>query len=169
MNTKNTGGHGAEMGRGTGHPDPVDRALTLMGMQQWDGSGRSPRVEEAIAGQEGRSIGMKRRKKMVVAGVLVGLFGATAIAAMAVRELVYVRGVAVDDQGNRVEFFGTAEVEDGNGRIKIVGPNGEDVAVFVKKVEGQGQQTMQVQMDASSLKPGGEATLQVQSPAPTPK
>lgn len=167
MNTNEETGHDAEMGRDAA--DPVDRALTLMGMQQWSGSGRSPRVEEAIAGHEPRSIGMKRRKKMVVAGLMVGLFGATAIATMAVRELIHVRGVAVDEHGNRVEFSGMAEVEPGGGRMKIVGPDGEDLAVFVKRVEGEGQQTMKVDVDASALKPGGEATLQVQSQGATPK
>lgn len=147
----------------------ADRALTLMGSQQWNGSARNLRVEDAIAGRTSRSFVMKRRQKMIVAGLLVGLVGSAAIAA-AVRELIFVQGVAIDDQGNRVEFSGMAEVENGVGEMKVVGPNGEDMSVMIQRVEGDGKTNLQVEMTAPPAKDGdtGTRTIELRAGQPLP-
>lgn len=151
-NTKHTGDNAH---------DPVQRALTLMGSQQWDGSGRNPRVEEAIAGQTLGSSHVKRKSKMIVAGVLVGLVGVTAIAAV-YRELVQVRVVGVDADGKRVEFNGVAEMENGVGRMTVKGPNGEDMEVQFEQTDTPGGKNIQVQMEAPA---NGQATVELKAGA----
>ncbi len=147
----------------------VDRALTLMGSQQWEGSARNLRVEDAIAGRQHGSIGMKRKNRMIVAGVLVGLIGATA-AAFAVRELVQVRGVYIDHNGNRVPFEGVAEIENGMGQMNLTGPNGEDLTVEIQTVDGDSAKQLQVDMNAPASKDGkpGQHTLKLEAGKPQP-
>ncbi len=150
----------AGMGRSDPN-DPVVRALTLMGSQVWDGSTRSPRVEEALAGPANGSITVKRKSKVVIAGILVGLVGVTALAA-AYREFVQVRVVGVDSNGNRVEFSGVAEVENGVGTMKVKGPNGEDMEVQIQQQDDAGGKSLQVEMQAPA---NGQATVEVKSSA----